>query len=709
MSDLVTQPEKVINDPPIAPAAHEENAPHVPVDDEESDDDARPLGQQLADEDAERQVRERSLRTIVRGSSHSIMGSTLFETHNGDINIGLGQTGLIRSYLLNSEEIRQVACTHVEGPSYRELASQLAVDRVIVVKGQPNSGRHWTALAALGQWATDGAHEGQRRHGALTVRGDLIHVDLAQLQEHAGYVLDATDAPWTRLDQREVVRHLEFLADKLCGRFIILTDPDGLPGHPSLSHQPPDSREVFERWLVWQLAKLGVPCSPSVLVELGHIAGEDRPPGESVSLAREAAMIIADGGTTAEVASGLPNALRQVAKDLLIDDKATLHRRCFLISTAVLNELPLVTISRAGAQLAELLNPLPTPQENAGAPSWEWLPEWLQFAQADCSWGESTTRVRLRRPRLASAILEVIWQEGQSIRDPFLKWLDELSGHSDRDVRIKAAHAIGRVAAYDFKLVEAVFLRRWSRSRRQNDSWLAAWALEAAYAENPSQQVLDCLGRWVRTMASRRTAARAYGSRIGVERIAEALDAFQWMATKSSPRQKYLHIAIARSLTELCTATTAPAIIERLADLSVNNHDGLRRIAALALTRLATTGGDRDDRLRLSDLGEEWSPEIERHMVAIWLNALTCGLSAPRLQHAAHRPVHEAWSAFGAWVADWANAPLGRRSVIERIFAESTSNLRGPLRLHLQHWFRTNTISADLSKHLYNLMQGGIT
>ncbi|MFB4294858.1 hypothetical protein ACBI99_45015 [Nonomuraea sp. ATR24] len=695
---------------PIPPAALEEKAPHVPVDDEEGDDDAKPLGQQLADEDAERRVREGNLRTLVRGSSHRIMDSALFETHNGDINIGLGQTGLVRSYLLSSEEVRQVGHTHVEVSSYRDLVNRLAMERVAVMKGQPNSGRHWTALAALGQWASEGAYEGLvRSYGTLTVRGDLVQMDAARLQKHASYVLDATGAAWTRHDQREVVRHLESLADELCGRFVVLTDPDGLPGHSSINHQPPDPREVFKSWLVWQLDKLGLSYSPSMLEELRHIAGEDRPPGESATLARESAMILADGGTTAEVVSGLPNALRQVAKELLVDDEATLHRRCFLISAAVLNELPLVTVSRAAALLGELVHPSPAPQKNTGPPSWEWLPEWLQFAQADCSSGENTTRVCLRRPRLAAAILEVIWQEGQSIRDPVLTWLTQLSGHPDRDVRIKAAHAIGRISAYDFKMVETEFLRRWSRSRRQNESWLAAWALEAAYADNPSRQVLDCLGGWLRTTTTRRTAARAYGSRIGIDRIDEALEAFQWMAMKSSPRERHLHDAIARSLTDVCTTGTAPTIVKELADWSVTSHAGLRRIAALALTRLATTDDDRHDRLRLDELGEESWPETEQHLVSVWLNALACGLSSRNLRHAVSPPVHEAWTAFGVWVSSWDSAPHRRRSVIERVFASSTTDLRGPLRLHLHHWFHTGTTSAGLSKHLHNYMKGGTT
>ncbi|MEV6155441.1 hypothetical protein AB0L53_34380 [Nonomuraea sp. NPDC052129] len=710
MSDSASPPEKGAAEEPDPYAAHEEKAPHVIVDDEESDDEAKPLGQQLADEDAERRVREGNLRPLVRGSAHRIMDSALFETHNGDINIGIGQKGLVRPYLLSSDEARQVGNTHVNVGSYRELVNRLAMERVAVVKGQPNSGRHWTALAALGQWASDGAYEGLvRRYGTLTVRGDLIQVDAAQLQEHAGYVLDATGAAWTRHGQRDVLRHLESLADKLCGRFVVLTDPDGLPGHSSISHQPPDPREVFDSWLVWQLEKLGLSDSPSMQDELGHIAGEDRPPGESATLAREAAMILADGGTTAEVVSGLPNALRQVAKGLLVDDKATLHRRCFLISAAVLNELPLVTVSRAAALLGELVHPSPVPQDNTGPPSWEWLPDWLQFAQADCSSGENSTRVCLRRPRLAAAILEVIWQEGQSIRDPVLAWLTQLSGHPDRDVRIKAAHAIGRIAAYDFKMVETEFLRRWSRSRRQNESWLAAWALEAAYADNPSQQVLDCLGGWLRTTTTRRTAARAYGSRIGIDRIVEALEAFQWMVMKSSPRERYLQDAIARSLTDICTTGTAPTIIEELAGWSVNSHAGLRRVAALTLTRLATTDGDRRDRLRLDELSEESWPEAGRHLVTIWLNALACGLSSRSSRHTVAPPVHEAWTAFGVWVAGWDSAPYRRRSVIERIFASSTSDLRGPLRLHVHHWFHTGTTSAGLSKHLYDLMKGGNT
>ena len=403
-------PEPPADPQPQPPPPKEGKAPRVPVAEEESDDAAKPLGEQLADEDAERRLREASLRTFVRGSSHRIQDSALFETHSGDINIGLGNKGLIEPRLLKDDSVQKVEQTHVTVPSYRELVNRLAMEQVTVVKGQPKSGRHWTALAALVRWAADGAAEGQARQvGTVTVRGDLIQADARRLDKHphTGYVLDATGAPWTRHGQRDVVSRLQELADKLHGRFVVLTDPDGLPGHPSIRHHPPDPREVFENWLSWHLYSRGLSCPSALLEELGQVAGEDRPPAESANLAMEAATILADGGTTTDFVSGLPNALRQVAKEQLNAD-GSLRQRCFLISAAVLNELPLVTVSRAAGLLAELVHPTTETHENTTPPTWEWLPDWLQFAQADCSSQENATLVRLRRPRLAAAILEVV-------------------------------------------------------------------------------------------------------------------------------------------------------------------------------------------------------------------------------------------------------------------------------------------------------------
>ena len=181
------------------------------------------------------------------------------------------------------------------------------------------------------------------------------------------------------------------------------------------------------------------------------------------------------------------------------------------------------------------------------------------------------------------------------------------------------------------------------------------------------------------------------------------------MVIESPPEQRYLHDAIARSLTDVCSTATAPTIVEEIAGWSVHNHAGLRRIAALALTRLATTEGDRQERLRLEDFREESWPETEQHLVTAWLNALTCGLSPRNQRHAVTPPVPEAWTAFSAWVAGWEDASPRRRSVIERIFADGSPDLYGPFRLHLHHWYRADATSAGLSKHFYDLMKGGIS
>ena len=697
------------SDADSATATGEKVESHGHQEDEEADDD-RPLGQRLAYEAAERRMREESLQTYVHGSSHHIVGGALFETHGGDINVGLERSETIKRHLVGEQLAREIENTFVPTSSYNKLVSQLAVEQVVVLKGHESSGRFWTALAALAQWAAE--RPGLRRHGWLQGVHDPRRIDARRLDEHTGYVLGATNAEWTRHGRNEVIRHLQSVADTLQGRFVVLTGPDGLPGYPAVAHDAPNPRAVFESRLIWHLRQRGRPCPQSLLQALAHIASEDRPPGESDFLAREAAGVLAEGGRVEDFTSGLPDALRDLARSLLSQEDTTLHQRCFLISLAVLNELPLVTVSRAAALLLEMLAPPNPAPDTTASPSWEWLPAWLEAAQAERSVRDSVTRVRLRRPRLAGAILEVVWEEGESIREAVLAWLKLLAQRRDRrhwEVRVKVAHAIGRIAAFDFKLIEAEFLDEWSRSQRQYESWLASWALEAAYAAKPSPQVLDCLARWVRTASTRRTAARAYGSLIGRERIGEALKAFRYMVARSLRWNRYLHDSVGRALTEVYTPTTAPEILEELADWSGEEHAGLRRVAALALTRLAMRKDDEGDRLQIDDLDAESWLAAEEQLATAWINALTCGLSSAALECGVTPPVPEAWDAFGSWVAAWDDLSQRYRIVIERVFERSTATLHGPLRLYLCHWYQTGAADADLCKHLHTRMKGGTT
>src|SRR5690606_39835740 len=64
-----------------------------------------------------------------------------------------------------SSDVCSSDLTFVPTSSYNKLVSQLAVEQVVVLKGHESSGRFWTALAALAQWAAE--RPGLRRHGWL--------------------------------------------------------------------------------------------------------------------------------------------------------------------------------------------------------------------------------------------------------------------------------------------------------------------------------------------------------------------------------------------------------------------------------------------------------------------------------------------------------------------------------------------------------------
>ena len=202
-------------------------------------------------------------------------------------------------------------------------------------------------------------------------------------------------------------------------------------------------------------------------------------------------------------------------------------------------------------------------------PTWDQLTGWLTFSRAKSVPAERDGEgrlVRLNRPSQAETTLEVVWEDHPTIREPLLTWLRTLSESTEQAVQIKAAHAVGRLATFNFDVVDGEFLRPWASSRYVRHHRLASWALEAAAPQAEiSGHVRRRLRRWARgSRPQRSVAARAYGSSIGLMWLDDALDSFERITRE--PWQFQLQLAVARSISDLFVDETARRILERLDD-----------------------------------------------------------------------------------------------------------------------------------------------
>ncbi|MFI6496734.1 hypothetical protein [Nonomuraea typhae] len=708
--------EPATEPPAPADSTPEERPQRVSPDEEETDDDL-PLNHRMVAEERERSLRELNLATLALGSAHQVKDSVYAETHGGDIFIG----STVPRARAHPVARHVVEATLVPTESYWELVKRLDHESLVVLGGGARSGREFAALAAL-LYPRTGRND-EPEAAVLMLDADPAELRESDLSRGVGYVVDGTGADWRRRPER-ALRQLADLARRLSCRFVVLAGPEGLAEQIAVPHDRPEPERVFARWLRHGLrdqagalpagvvAALGLDGHDSTrstgydtfdLALLAKLPGYEKldvaelTPGESARLAREAAKVLVRKGDLASLSELQPRQLREKAQRLLDDRDVALV--CFTLSAAVLNGLSVVTVTRAAAGLAELIG---TGGEGAEPRSWAWLEKALDHAEAETEESESGDKgrvVRLRQPLMAAAILEVAWREGQSIRDPLQAWLSYLSEHPQREVRIKAAHAIGRLAAFDFDVIDHAFLRKWSGAKATwQTRWLAAWTLEAgARVEEIAPLITRRLADWSKgTRAQRSIVVKAYGSWIGEQRVEEAMNAFRRVLVKEAP--PYMQEAVARSVTEILTPASAAPILAHADEWARLGSWQLSRTAALVLTRLVVAAGG----LRVEWFDSaEWALARPR-LVRLWVSALAHGLGRG---FSAERPVIEAWSALTAWVTGWADLDERRRGVVEEVFRLSDSALDAPLRMHMKHWYLREELSADLARHLDRLMK----
>ncbi|WP_062351013.1 hypothetical protein [Herbidospora yilanensis] len=673
----------------------QQEEPPPPIPDDE--DDTVPVTARLPREDEERRLREENLNRLQ--TTQSAYNSVFFQTAGGDVFIGdQGQRVQIEVYDEESLRERRRAC--VLTSSMEQLSRHLDHTSLLGLDGDPGTGRMFAAVHALSLWAAQGGP--LNRKVAWLRASDLGRLTADDLPYHHGFVLDAGDM-LHRSKVDDLCRGLQKAVEARQARLVVLTTGPSPAELRTVRHDPPDHVKVFSVHADTAIRRKGLPrlSLPDELYAWGRDATS---PAMSALRAQIAVDGIATGETPEQIKATQPDPLRGVVQDML--SSATPMHRCFLISAAVLTDVPIVIVSRAANALAEHLGIEPgRPGANGEAADWEWLREWVKGV--DYTIEGTSRRLRLSRPEMAAVVLEEVWEEGQSIREGVLAWLDTLTRHAQREIKMKAAHAIGKLASYDYTLISAEFFRPWTsgqpgRSRR----WLAPWALEAAALDERSVvRVRRQLRDWSGASAEKRlAAAQAYGSHIGRSDPEEALQSLQRILLRSAAGQTQIHDAVSRALTEVYGPASGVLVIDELVKWVETGHPGLRRTMALTLTRLTAMRGTNRPRLDLGAFtAEEWTG-AEPKIVQLWLDALACGVFSS-IKHSINRPVHEVWTSLAQWIGRWDDDPRVRR-VLSEIFSACPPDLRSPLAFHLRQWSHTRALSPRISRHLHGFMKG---
>ncbi|MBT0771494.1 hypothetical protein KIH74_21330 [Kineosporia sp. J2-2] len=542
------------------------------------------------------------------------------------------------------QQLTRVLRTHVGTPGFNAVLERLRADRLVVLRGPRNTGRHHTAVAALALGPNSGG--GVYQLPGAFEPGPLPADPETEGMQAPGYFLDATGRDWmSRPDLAAAgVMIAELVKPSPQGRrpsMVVIADEEDVSDiwRPYLvEHVPPPALEVLRR----HLHSLYSVTDPEAC-----IAEARRAPDVAETLDRmsdpwdAAAQAEALGAWEADGRRGRPGtrrarerALRASARELLAGSARAPKVQGFVLAASVLdgeaeNDVIIAARDLTGRLRLAQSHTEPAAIEVFGEPVRLWFPHAdvavptleLENPQAvPVRRGLSgRPRVALREPMLAGSVLEIAWSDYEETRDPVCTWLESLCQWPDVTVRQRAAYAAARLASLDFSSLEEMLLRPWADSGRAALVQATGRALEGIVLRGDSAvPALRLLTRWSRGGSAGRAVAvlQAYGGPIGQERPGPALRAVDDVLARDAGLGRYAQWTLA----QMFRFGAGPEVVEHLTDWQKKVFV-VREQACGAFTQIVLQGREtasgrlvpeiaalvRERRLRRSDVVRLWT------------------------------------------------------------------------------------------------------
>ncbi|MEU6453029.1 hypothetical protein [Streptomyces sp. NPDC047065] len=510
--------------------------------DSEADPSAKGGGRATAGPGAARIARE--TRSVYLRDASTYVGGTI-----GSVNFRFGETGraALLAGPLPDDELLRLRRRFIQPPDYEDFKRQLREDRLLVLCGQPGSGRMYTALSLLDDL-------GRGNVSRLDPGSELTALDSGDedspIAQGHGYALEPADG---RLPAE---LHLDRLRRLLTDReayAVLLSVPD--PGDRGAArtryerrHRPPAEDAVLDGHLAAELDG-----GPSGAREAARRAARRHDVREALGLEAllpaEAARL---GGLVARhVTGGLTQeqllaecrgfAVEQVrtwfAGGADAETPARLRDAAFRVSLAVFGGASVNVVAEAAELLAWELAVTVDPERTPGRSV---LGDGLQARLASARATTETRRqplvagalvpvrtVRFRGTALAPAVLAHLWEHHHNMRAPVLRWLDSLCQDRREEVGIKAAVAAGELCRLDCAHTLGELLVPMAEADQARRGLFVATALqgvlEDANVGDALRSLVETWGnsdrtnlRWTAAVVlSRGTAARTVGEALG--------------------------------------------------------------------------------------------------------------------------------------------------------------------------------------------------
>ncbi|MDX3195560.1 hypothetical protein PV458_44775 [Streptomyces sp. MN03-5084-2B] len=555
-----------------------------------------------------------------------ISGNTIQELQIGDrTQIFVGHTVSRTSGSVREEVLTWIRERYLEVGGYEEMLAALKANRVLLLRGQPGTGRVTTALHLLDRLTPGRVF---RLDSGETVKS-LTEAGLPETD--AGYVAEVP----RRIASSLTETHLEKLHGlfKDSEAFCVLvgeTDPrpSAIFGEYAHDYTAPDAAALLRKHALHEARTDDADDFEDRMAELqeadwvAKALGPCPRPLESVRMATMLARHARGEVTQADVEREAARAVYFQITEWFAGLQAVppgeerdeaLRLAAFRIALAVLNKSPYHIVAESAGLLARRLiastgatgvrrTSLFTDDQEHRLPALraKVVDGWVIFGQELVSMPELV----FHDERYPSAVLEYVWENHHRMRDAITWWLTKLSKDPRPMVWVRAAQATGYLCGLDFlygytkMIARGAFVlpgkRNATRRRRS-----AAIALDqAAQNEDLRPAIRELLRVWRRSRSypARWTAAAAHGFVLGRRHITESLNELRIIGTPTelpsiAGLDQGLVWVAGSSIARLLAFGEIRAVLDCLGEWIRSERSSVRRLALSAVEQLTNLCG----------------------------------------------------------------------------------------------------------------------
>ncbi|MEU8618685.1 ATP-binding protein [Streptomyces sp. NPDC048623] len=533
-----------------------------------------------------------------------------------------------------AETLDHLDDVYCETAGYQRMKERLRSHRVLVLCGEPGSGRKTTALALLAEVTERRVIRLDPRHGVDEITADALHEKAGHLLEHRPEDVRAEsgrrrargerDEPARHAPVRLSELHLDRFADLLAGvdgyAVIVLGNGDLadrlLRGRYGMYCAPPPAADVLHRHLRLLLRGASgeaaaearaLAVRPDVVAALGL---EELRPREAARLADHLAGhrrgTLTDQQLLAECASFVRGQAREwfAGADrpgTLPEALPLLNAAAFRIAVAVFDGSAYSIATEAAELLAWELAVTLDPEHPAGRRLFGTHAEHrpvlarsvLEDGELDLGPAKVPVRaVRFQGAALATAVLAEVWHGYHNVRGPVARWLRGLCDDPRPEVWVRASIAAGVLCSWDWIHGYHELVAPLAGTDDPVARMAAATALaEAARDPGVRPAVAATVKDWAASDDERlrNTALLTHGYEYAAGGLRGSLDALARVVREHDANDIDVLVAASFSVTRLLASGDPEPVLRRMRRWLADGRHSLANVVHVAVIRSLTT------------------------------------------------------------------------------------------------------------------------